>query len=229
MTVAGEQRFEQEYFARHYRDYARQNPPKKLRYYRALAERAAAGVAAPRVLDVGCAFGAFLSELDPAWQRHGMDVSRFATDLARRTVPGVTFAQAGATDIPFTGPFDVITAFDVIEHVAALDQVGAAVGARLNPGGHFIFVVPVYDGPTGPVIRLLDQDETHVHKQSRDWWLAWAAQRFDVLEWWGIYRYLLPGGFYLHAPTHLLRRCTPAIAVVARNRGARLGGSGGPA
>ena len=229
MTGANGPRFEQEYFARHYRDYARQNPAKKLRFYRELAERATAGLAAPRVLDIGCAFGAFLGALHPAWQRYGIDVSEFATELARREVPGVTFTRAGATDIPFAGPFDVVTAFDVLEHVTALDEAGAGVAAQLAPGGHFLFVVPVYDGPTGPVIRLLDKDDTHVHKQSRDWWLAWAAQRFDVLEWWGIYRYLLPGGFYLHAPTHLLRRCTPAIAVVARNRGARLGGSGGPA
>ena len=223
--MASDERFEQDYYQRHYRDYARQNPPKKLRFYRELSERAAAGVVTPSVLDIGCAFGSYLSALDPAWRRHGIDVSEFATDLARKHVPGVTFERAGATGIPFAGPFDLITAFDVIEHVAELDSAGAAIGARLAPHGHFIFVVPVYDGPTGPVIRLLDHDETHVHKRSRDAWLEWASERFEVREWWGIYRYLLPGGWYLHVPTRAWRRFTPAIAVVARNRAGQDGSS----
>jgi SAM-dependent methyltransferase len=227
MTMASEERFERDYYERHYRDYARQNPPKKLRFYRELAERAASEISRPRVLDVGCAFGSFLSVLNPAWQRFGIDVSEFATDLARRTVPDVTFEQAGVTGIPFPGPFDLITAFDVIEHVGALDEVIAAVGARLARGGHFIFVVPVYDGPTGPLVRLLDGDETHVHRRSRRFWLEWTARRFVVREWWGIYLYAFPGGFYLHVPTRSWRRFTPAIAVVTRNWEDRAGGSDG--
>ena len=225
MTPVREERFERDYYEKHYRDYGRQNPPKKLRFYRELAERAASGIPRPRVLDVGCAFGAFLSALDPAWQRFGIDASEFATDLARRTVPDVSFERAGVGDIPFPGPFDLITAFDVIEHLGDLDEAAAAVGARLARGGHFLFVVPVYDGPTGPLVRLLDGDETHVHRRSRTFWLEWAAQRFALREWWGIYRYLLPGGFYLHLPTRPGRRFAPAIAVLARN-GADRGGRG---
>jgi SAM-dependent methyltransferase len=93
LTAAGGTQFEREYYESHYRDYARQNPPRKLRFYRGLAERAAAGKRSPRILDVGCAFGAFLSALDPEWQRFGADVSRFATDRAALEVPGAAFAQ----------------------------------------------------------------------------------------------------------------------------------------
>jgi SAM-dependent methyltransferase len=209
-------RFDREYYDRSYRDYERQNPPHKLRFYRGLAERYAPRTGRPRLLDVGCAFGAFLSVLDPGWERYGSDVSEFAIAEARKSVPGVVFDVASATDLPFDGTFDVITAFDVIEHVPSLDEIAVAVRSRLSPEGHFIYVVPVYDGPTGPIVALLDKDPTHLHKRSREFWLEWTAAHFDLVDWCGILRYLLPWGPYLHRPTRSLRRYTPAVAVVAR-------------
>lgn len=217
MSAPEEGRFERQYYETVYRDYARHNPPRKLGFYRRLVEDAARGPS-PQVLDIGCAFGSFLAALNPEWQRFGVDVSRFATDRAAEAVPGAKFARADIHEIPFAGPFEVITAFDVIEHIPSLEAVAAFVRSHLVSGGHFVFVVPVYDGVTGPVIRLLDKDETHVHKRSRDFWLEWAGQSFEVRDWYGIYRYLVPGLGYAHFPTRLWRRFTPAIAVVARAR-----------
>ena len=77
-------------------------------------------------------------------------------------------------------------------------------------------MVPVYDGLSGPIVRLLDRDPTHVHKQSRHDWLAWAGRHFNVLEWEGVIRYLLPGGHYLNVPSRALRAHTPAILVACR-------------
>ena len=231
MTPENEGRFEQEYFETVYPDYARQNPPRKLRFYRRLVERfapreragspehAAARERVTRILDIGCAFGAFLSSLDPTWERFGTDVSHFAVDRARSAVPGATFAVADIDKIPFPGPFDIVTSFDVIEHIPSLDAVSASVNRLLGPGGHFVFVVPVYDGVTGPIIRALDKDETHVHKDSRDVWLAWASKNFEVIAWQGLLRYLVPRLGYLHVATGIGRRFTPAIAVAARKRG----------
>ena len=218
MSPAEEGPFERKYFETVYRDYSRQNPPRKLRFYRRLVERMAPVGRPPRILDIGCAFGGFLSALDPTWQRYGTDVSQFATDRAADAVPGATFARAGIEEIPFSGPFDIVTAFDVIEHIPSLEAVASTVRSVLAPNGHFVFVVPVYDGVTGPLIRLLDKDETHVHKRSRDFWLQWARENFALLEWCGIYRYLVPGLGYVHVPTRLGRRFTPAIAVVSRRR-----------
>ena len=145
-------------------------------------------------------------------------MSQFATDRAAAAAPDATFARADIHEIPFSGPFDIITAFDVIEHIPSLEAVASAVRSLLVPDGHFVFVVPVYDGVTGPLIRLLDRDETHVHKRSRNFWLRWTRENFVLLEWWGIYRYLFPGLGYVHVPTRLWRRFTPAIAVIARRR-----------
>ena len=218
MTTMEEGPFEREYFENVYRNYDRQNPPRKLRFYRQLIERVAPADRLPRILDIGCAFGSFLSALDPTWQRFGTDLSQFATEQAAARVPGATFARAGIHEIPFSGPFDIITAFDVIEHIPSLESVTSVVQSMLAPDGHFIFVVPVYDGVTGPLIRLLDRDETHIHKRSRDFWLGWARTSFVLRDWWGIYRYLVPGLGYAHVPTRFFRRFTPAIAMVAQQQ-----------
>ena len=116
------------------------------------------------------------------------------------------------------GPFDVVVAFDVIEHVADIDAVGDEISAVLRSGGTLMFVVPVYDGPLGPMVRLLDRDRTHLHRRPRAFWLNWAARRFAVVEWIGLVRYLLPVGPYLHWPTRTLRAVAPAICVIAQKR-----------
>ena len=218
MTSAPEGPFERDYFEKTYRNYARQNPPRKLRFYRGLVEGAAPRDHAPRILDIGCALGAFLSELDPSWERCGMDVSQYAIDRAAERVPRATFARAGIAEIPFPGAFDIITAFDVIEHVPSLEDAARGVRSKLRPDGAFLFVVPVYDGPTGPLVHLLDRDETHLHKRSRAFWLEWAREHFQIVAWWGLVRYLLPGGYYVHLVTRPFRRWTPAIAVLTRPR-----------
>lgn len=210
--------FDAGYFDANYPDYAAQNPPKKLDFYREALERWAPPKRPLDLLDVGCGLGRFVGSLPrDEYRRHATDVSRWAVERNRERYPQVSFRQAAATEKPFPeGSFDVVTAFDVIEHVPDLDAVAEAVASMLLPGGLFVFVVPVYDGLSGPIIRRLDRDPTHVHKRSRGFWLDWAEERFEVLDWQGILRYLLPGGWYLHVPTRRFRGHTPAILVAAR-------------
>jgi len=213
----GSSAFDADYYSTYYREYRRQNPPRKLRFYARMVERHAPPGGPRRIHDLGCGFGDFLATLDEAWEICGSDVSDYAIARATESHPRGAFKVAGATDRGvFPGAFGVVTAFDVLEHVAELDAVAAAVDAQLAPGGAFIFVVPVYDGLSGPVIRALDRDPTHVHKWPRRLWLGWAARHFRVLEWLGTVRYLFPLLGYLHLATRLFRRHTPAILVACR-------------
>lgn len=212
--------FERAYYDTHYRNYRQQNPPRKLRHYRQAVERALGRNDRARLLDVGCAFGAFVGALDERWEAYGVDPSEYAIEAARRIVPRAQFANTrDGRMLVFDVPFDAITAWDVIEHIPNLDTVAQDVNAHLVRNGVFAFVVPVYDGLLGPVVNLLDGDPTHVHRKSRAFWLDWAGRHFVVEEWWGIFRYLLPGGHYVHWPTHALRGVAPAIAVIARRKG----------
>jgi hypothetical protein len=68
------------------------------------------------------------------------------------------------------------------------------------------------------LIRLLDKDPTHIHKNSRRFWLFESDPHFQIVEWWGILRYLLPWGTYIHTVTLRWRDFCPAIACVMRRR-----------
>jgi SAM-dependent methyltransferase len=210
--------FDEHYYTTVYRDYSRQNPPAKLNFYRGLLERHLGPDRRPAVLDVGCAFGSFLSAMPKEWDRHGIEVNAFAVERAREKLPEIRFACSTLEESPFRGPFDAITAFDVVEHIPDIERTREAVREMLKPGGIFVFVVPVYDGPLGWVVHALDKDPTHLHKTRRDFWLSWARKSFDVLEWRGAFRYMTPFGKYLHFPTRALRQWSPAIAIVAKRR-----------
>lgn len=212
------------YFAVNYRDYRRQNPPYKMKFYRELIERYTPSRLNPRVLDLGCAFGRFLSFMPENWRRFGIDISEYAIRQARQlagTSSPANFAVASASAVPLRGVFDAIVAFDVIEHVPDLQAIASFVNSELDSTGTFTFVVPVYDGPLGAVVRLLDRDPTHVHKTSRRFWLDWAAEYFEIVAWMGVFRYLLPGGVYIHWPNRVLRSLSPAIVVIVRRRSQR--------
>jgi SAM-dependent methyltransferase len=208
--------FEAEYYATYYRDYERQNPDRKIRHYLDAVRRYVPPQEEVRILDLGCAFGKFVVAIEPPWRGYGVDVSEYAIRWAREHAPTGRFEVIVEGRIPFAETFHAITAWDVIEHIPDLGAVAQEVASHLEPGGLFAFVVPVYDGPLGPVVRALDKDPTHVHRMSRTFWLEWTRRHFCLEDWWGVFRYLLPGGIYAHWPTRALRGIAPAVAVMAR-------------
>lgn len=209
--------FEAAYFDTNYSDYLAQNPLRKMQYYQHVIERNLTPGVPRRIHDIGCAFGRFLSTLDDCWEICGSDVSRTAIVQAAEVIPRGLFKVAAASEeAVFPGKFGIVTAFDVIEHASDLDAIAQAVTNQLVEDGCFIFVVPVYDGLSGPIIRRLDRDPTHIHKWPRRLWIDWAQSHFHVIEWHGILRYLLPFRYYLHVPLELFKNHLPAIMVVCR-------------
>lgn len=212
-------RFDAGYFDTNYRDYASQNPSWKLDFYLRVLSRHLPANRPADVLDIGCGPGAWLDYLSrhTRWRLAGSDISEWAITDRAADLPGVALSLASATEQPYpNSSLDAVTACDVLEHVPDRDAAAAAIAAMLRPGGYFLLVVPVYDGLCGPIIRKMDKDPTHVHKIARGDWLHWVEQRFTIVEWWGLMRYLLPGRLYLHVPTRFARAHTPAILVVAR-------------
>lgn len=98
------------------------------------------------MLEIGCGTGTVLSSL-----RHRPDLHLTGSEIylnglrhARRRLPEVDFIQLDATDIPFRDAYDLIGAFDVLEHIDADELVMAQVRAALRPGGLFLITVPQY-------------------------------------------------------------------------------------
>lgn len=91
----------------------------------------------PRILDVGSADGPSVGWLRDRGHRTGMDIDPSGLG------PGDVCASALA--LPFaSSAFDVVAAFDVIEHCEPESVALAEVHRVLRPGGRFLMSVPAY-------------------------------------------------------------------------------------
>lgn len=96
-------------------------------------------------LEVGCGTGYVLSGLAEAFpdlRLHGSELFVEGLSHAARRVPHARLMQMDARDIPYRDEFDLIGAFDVIEHIEDHDAVARAIHAALVPGGGAILTVP---------------------------------------------------------------------------------------
>jgi SAM-dependent methyltransferase len=112
-----------------------------------------------RILDVGCGSGMMLGELTRYGDAFGVDSSEEALAACRsRGLEQVQRAQS--PPLPFEPEsFDVITAFDVLEH---LDDDTAMLGdlhRLLKPSGLLLVTVPAYKFLWGP------HDEINEHRR----------------------------------------------------------------
>lgn len=182
--------FEEQYFATNYRNYFLQNPATKIDGYAAIVRR---HLPAGRLLEIGCAFGLYAEALSSFLQVTATDVSSYAVDQARKRAgaSAVDYRTGRVESFDFApGSFDGIAAFDVLEHIPDVDSSLDRLRALLRPGGFLFVTVPVYDGPLGLVVRILDRDPTHVHKWGRGRWRALAERHgFAVVERVGMLRY----------------------------------------
>jgi SAM-dependent methyltransferase len=86
------------------------------------------------ILDIACFDGRFLSILDRHHQRFGIEIHPGAAERARmRGVEIVASDFAELSSMP--AKFDVITAFDLLEHIHDPAQFLGSVAAALEPGG----------------------------------------------------------------------------------------------
>ena len=113
------------------------------------------------MLDIGCGIGGVLGELRrvPHLRLTASDIYLQGLKYARSRFPDVDFIQLDAADMPFRNEFDVVGAFDVLEHIQADGSVMRGVHDALRPGGIFIITVPQY------AWMWSDLDEIVFHKR----------------------------------------------------------------
>jgi SAM-dependent methyltransferase len=101
--------------------------------------------AATSFLEIGCGTGFVLSsvaEQFPQLCLSGSEVYSAGLRYAAQRVSHAHLFQADARRIPFEGEFDVIGAFDVLEHIEDDRGVLAQMHRALVPGGGLILTVP---------------------------------------------------------------------------------------
>jgi SAM-dependent methyltransferase len=104
------------------------------------------------LLDLGCSSGAFLESLrGGGWDLFGVEMSPESANQARERT-GARVFTGDILDAHF-GPssFDVITCFDVFEHLYEPRRVMAKVAQWLKPGGVFYVLVPNIDSAEGRI------------------------------------------------------------------------------
>lgn len=212
-------KFEKEYFTEMYDgNYDKRNPPYKFRSYLSQIKPFIKNKST-KLLDIGCAYGSFLKEADQLLSVSGTDISEHAIAIAKTRLKHVQFSQSSILDIPQNEKFDIITCFDVLEHVPDIDAALIHIKGLLKEDGILVFSVPVYDTLIGKLVEKLDKDPTHVHKKSRYWWGDLLKKHsFDLISWKGIWRYYFKNIFYLHGISSLTKGFTPAIFLIARTK-----------
>ena len=100
-----------------------------------------------RILDVGCATGIFVGVAQQAgWQATGVDASEWMVSRARIRCPTAAFRVGTLDEIQFPADsFEVITLWDVLEHVSSPRQTLDRVRNWLTPDGCLFLSVPNAD------------------------------------------------------------------------------------
>lgn len=175
------------------------------------------------VLDLGCAGGGFVKDcLDRGWQAVGLEGSDYCKMRKRfewATIPGSLFTcditkpftvmdSAGA-HAPRQICFDIVTTWEVLEHIAEPDlpQLADNVRRHLRPDGLFVVSIRPFGGEILGV-------EHHQTVQPQPWWEA-TFRNLGLYVQPSFFTYF--GGQYVRGPKFrghgsfnlVLSRCNP--------------------
>lgn len=192
------------------RDWLRPNP-RHQQLKRLLAE-----VLSPRseprlLLDVGCGVGVMTAHLRRYGKVHGTDFSTAAIGAARKLVPHVEFRSGTLDDLPDLR-WDVITLFDVLEHIPAGEREAflGALACRLAPDGMLFVSTP------HPLYTAFKRASVDRHLQIID----------EEVELGDVVREAGPSGLQLvHYRAHDVFEGSPEYQVMVFVRGLSAGGA----
>lgn len=96
-------------------------------------------------LEVGCGTGFVLSGVASAFpdaRLAGTELFCAGLGYAARRIPEAEFLQVDARHIPYEAEFDVVGAFDVLEHIPEDEGVMSQMYQVVKPGGGIVVTVP---------------------------------------------------------------------------------------
>src|SRR3954469_3282486 len=131
-----------------------------------LARWLPAGGVGTRILDLGCGAGTMLDTLGALGDVTAFDTAPEAVAYCRTRYPGVDLA-VGRVPEALVGldAMDVVTAFDVVEHIPDDHEAVRSIRDVLVPGGLFICTVPAYQWLWGPHDELSHHQRRYTRPQ----------------------------------------------------------------
>ena len=167
---------------------------------------------AQSLLEVGCGTGfvlAAIREAFPEMRLVGAELFAEGLEVARRRLPDLELVELDATRMPYVDEFDVVCAFDVLEHVD--ENVAALHGIRkaMRPGGGAVLLVPQH-----PVLwSRMDVVARHVRRYTRRELLRKVrVAGLEPVEATSFVSTLLPAMVFSRAARRLLRRPYDPVA-----------------
>jgi SAM-dependent methyltransferase len=139
------------------------------------------------ILDAGCGSGGNLPMLARLGQLFAFEMNERSRECARKRGIGTIEAGTLPHDIPFAGQsFDLITMFDVLEHIEDDGATLRQLAARLKPGGRIFLTVPAYPW------LFVRHDRLHHHfrrytKSTLKQRLAEAGLQVDYINHWNFF------------------------------------------
>ncbi len=152
------------------------------------------------LLDVGCGAGANLEMLARFGAVTGLDPEPSVLEACRKLHGDRFDLIAGhiPDDVPGDGSFDLVGAFDVLEHIEDDHGAAAKIFQALKPGGLFVAAVPAY-----PMLWGITDELSHHMRRYR------TARLVEVLE---------AAGFVVERTTHFNTWMFPPAAAVRLGR-----------
>jgi SAM-dependent methyltransferase len=116
-----------------------------------------------RILDIGAGTGDDIEVLHQFGNVHVIDINQQALDL----IPNHLVAEkrlGDACHLPYEDQsFDIVAAFDVLEHIEQDTQVVDEIARILKPGGHLLVTVPAHQW----LFSAHDRHLNHVRRYSK--------------------------------------------------------------
>ena len=132
------------------------------------------------MLELGCGTGYVLEAVRaafPGWRVVGSELYDQGLAVARARMPGAELVQVDARALPYREEFDVIGAFDVLEHIDEDETVLREMHAATRPGGGIVLLVPQHPR----LWSAMDAVAHHVRRYTRrDLVAKVRAAGFDV-------------------------------------------------
>ena len=122
------------------------------------------------LLDIGCGRGDFaLQAFDLGYRVCGIDLQARMVNVARQRLPTANFQVLNIQTEPLPRPFDIITAFEIIEHLECSLDALMSIRAALEPGGHLVLSVPCIERrPFFKRLAVIDFPPHHLTMWTRE-------------------------------------------------------------